>query len=190
MTPRETRTKIHFLAKCSRNTANPTVPKPKIATVDPGSTFAALIAAPTLDTPQLRRQARLGGMLGSIFVRLAMSITVYSLKLDTNRKWCKASPLRSVNRLVSSLCRRGEALNGNFVQRLLFLDLQSKHSVQSGKNIGTTESPSLKSSTSSPTLSTILNLVHIEILGKHPGNCLSKKSEKTHKKKKEQNKTD
>lgn len=40
-----------------------------------------------VDTPQLKRHALFGGILGSIFVMLAISTTVYSLKLETNRKW-------------------------------------------------------------------------------------------------------
>lgn len=109
-----------------------------------------------VDTPQLKRHARLGGISGSIFVTLVMSTTVYSEKLDIYRKWCKVSPSTVVNLLVSSLCSNGDTSNGNLEQRLLFSDLQSTHSLQSDKNIGTTESPSFNSSTSSPTLSTIL----------------------------------
>lgn len=164
-------------------TANPIDPKPKITTVEPGSTFAVFQAAPTpetnninmmtwsswiitckhyimrklpVDTPQLKRHALLGGISGSIFVTLTTSTTVYSEKLDIYRKWCKVSPSALVNLLVSSLCSIEEGWNGNFEQRLLFLDLQSTQSIQSGKKIGTTESPSFNSSTSSPTLSTTL----------------------------------
>ncbi|KAJ0545724.1 hypothetical protein HanIR_Chr08g0352941 [Helianthus annuus] len=85
-----------------------------------------------------------------------MSTTVYSLKLDTLKKWYKVSPLMSVNLLVSSLFIQGEGLKGNFVHRLLFSDKQSVHSPQSAKKIGITVSPSTTSFTPSPTLSTIL----------------------------------
>ena len=109
-----------------------------------------------VDTPQLRRHALFGGIEGSIFVTWATSTTVYSLKLETNRKWYKTSPLRSVNLLVSCLGIHGDTLKGSFEHRLLFFDLQSTQSPQSGMNVGMTVSPTLTSSTSSPTLSTTL----------------------------------
>lgn len=113
-----------------------------------------------VDTPQLRRHALFGGIAGSTFTTLAISTTVYWLKLETDRKWYKVFPLRSVNLLVSYLGIQGETLKGNLEHRLLFFDLQSAHSAQSGRKYGITVSPSATSFTSSPTLSTILqNLV-------------------------------
>ena len=114
-----------------------------------------------VDTPQLSRHALLGGIAGSILVRWAMSTTVYSLKLDTNKKWCMISPFKSVNLEVACLGIQGDTSKGNFEQRLLLLDLQSIHSPQSGKKIGTTTSPFVTSVTSSPKLSTTLD--HIKI---------------------------
>lgn len=113
-----------------------------------------------VDTPQLRRQAMFGGIARSILVMLAMSTTVYSLKLDTYRKWWMSCPLRSVNLLDSCLGIEGETLNGNLEQRLLLFDLQSTHSLQSGKKVGITISPSVTSSTSSPMLSTTLQHIN------------------------------
>lgn len=109
-----------------------------------------------VETPQLRRQALFGGIVGSIFVTLATSSTVYSLKLDIQRKWYKLSPLRSVNLLVPSLGIHWEIWKGNFEHMLLFFDLQSIHSSQSGKNTGITMSPVDSPWTPSPTLSTTL----------------------------------
>ena len=107
------------------------------------------------------RHALLGGIAGSILIRWAMSTTVYSLKLETDKKWCMISPFKSVNLEVAYLGIQGDTSNGNFEQRLLLLDLQSIHSPQSGKKIGTTTSPFVTSVTSSPTLSTTLD--HIKM---------------------------
>jgi hypothetical protein len=113
-----------------------------------------------VEIPQLRRQALSGGICGSIFVILAMSTTVYSLKLETNMKWYMISPFRSVNLVLSCLGIQGDTLNGKLVQQLLLVDLQSIHSPQSGRKIGITVSPFATSVTSFPTLST--TLCHME----------------------------
>lgn len=107
------------------------------------------------DTPPLRRQAFSGGMSESIFTMLLMSTTVYSLKLETLRKLYTVFPLESVILLVPSLIP-GWTCVGNLQHMLLFSDSQSMHSPQLGRNTGTTKSPSLTSSTFSPTLSTTL----------------------------------
>ena len=91
-----------------------------------------------VETPQLRRQARLGGIAESTLVIWAMSTTVYWLKLETCKQWYKVSPFKSVNRLVPSLGMQGEGLNGNVEHRLLFFDLQSLQSPQFAKNTGIT----------------------------------------------------
>lgn len=103
----------------------------------------------------------MGGIDESILSRFAMSTTVYSLKLEIHMKWFIISPFRSVNLEESCLSILGEILKGNFEQRLLFFDLQSIHSSQSGMKIGTTMSPFVTSVTSSPTLSTTLH--HMKI---------------------------
>ena len=103
----------------------------------------------------------LGGIAASILVRWAMSTTVYSLKLETNMKCSMVSPFKFLNLDVPSLGIPGANSKGNFEQRLLLLDLQSIHSPQSGKKIGTTTSPFVTSVTSSPTLSTTLDHVKI-----------------------------
>uniref|UniRef100_A0A2P2KN24 Uncharacterized protein n=1 Tax=Rhizophora mucronata TaxID=61149 RepID=A0A2P2KN24_RHIMU len=102
-----------------------------------------------------------------------MSTTVYSEKLDTKRKWCITSPLRSLNLLVSSLGIQGETLKGSFEQRLLFFDKQSSQSLQSAIKVGITISPSFSSSASSPTLSTTPIASWPRILGKIAGNSFS-----------------
>jgi len=114
-----------------------------------------------VDTPQPSMHALLGGIAGSILVRWAMSTTVYSLKLETDMKCCIISPFEFLNLDVPSLGIQGENSKGNFEQRLLLLDLQSIHSPQSAKKIGTTTSPFVTSVTSSPTLSTTLDHVKI-----------------------------
>lgn len=110
-----------------------------------------------VDTPQLRRQALLGGMrFGWSLMRWATSTTVYSEKLETNMKWCKMSPLRSVNLVVPHRGIPRDRLKGSLEQRLLFSDMQSLHSPHSATNVGITISPCFTSFTSSPTLSTSL----------------------------------
>ena len=84
------------------------------------------------------------------------STTVYSVKLETHKKWCNTSPFISLNLLVPSLGMSGESLFPNTEQLLLFSDSQSLHSPQFGRNTGNTISPSTNSSTCSPTLSTTL----------------------------------
>lgn len=116
-----------------------------------------------VETPQLRRQARLGEIEESILTTFATSTTVYSLKLETFKKWKRVLPLMSVNLLeFSYLGIHGDTLKGNLLQRLLLCDLQSTQSPQSGMNVGSTVSPSTTSVTFSPTLSTTL-FVHVNI---------------------------
>lgn len=117
-----------------------------------------------VETPQPRRHALSGGTVWSIFVTWATSTTVYSDKLETNRKWNKGCPVRSVNLLVSCLGIQVESLKGNFEHRLLFDDRQSAQSPQSDKKVGMTASPSLTSSTFSPTLSTTLQTDNLTFL--------------------------
>lgn len=109
-----------------------------------------------VEIPQLSKQALSTGSCGLILTTWATSTTVYSEKLETYKKWCTTSPFMSLNLLLPSL---GISI-GNFLlnteQALLFLDWQSLHSLQLGKNTGTTLSPSFTSSTCSPTLSTTL----------------------------------
>lgn len=125
-----------------------------------------------METPQLRRQARLGGIEESILTTLATSRTVYSLKLETFKKWNRVLPFRSVNLLeFSYLGIHGETLKGKLLHKLLFGDLQSTQSPQSGINVGSTVSPSTTSVTFSPTLSTTLlfklHFVKINFLNKN-----------------------
>lgn len=110
-----------------------------------------------VETPQLSKQALSRGRSWLILTTLATSTTVYCAKLDTLKKWCTTSPFMSLNLLLWSLgMLREYLLYLNTEQLLLFLDLQSLHSLQFGRNTGTTMSPSFTSSTFSPALSTIL----------------------------------
>ena len=170
-------------------TANPTAPRPKIATEDPGSTFASFHAAPTpaiflgqrykitndspqqqgnvsslrhkpVEAPQLSRQASAGGMAGLTLTTWFTSTTVYSVKLDTPRKWWSGRPWPSLNRVVPSRGIPGRTANGYLEHMLLRADLQSTHSLHCSRNVGTTASPAANSSTCSPTLSTTLHRRH------------------------------
>lgn len=109
-----------------------------------------------VETPHPRRHALSGGISGSIFIRLAMSTTVYSLKLEINKKWYMISPFWPVNLVVPSRGIQGDTLKGKLVHRLLLVDLQSMHSPHSGRITGITTSPFVTSVTSFPTLSTTL----------------------------------
>ncbi|WVZ55769.1 hypothetical protein U9M48_006391 [Paspalum notatum var. saurae] len=155
-------------------TASPTDPSPKIATDEPGSTLADLHAAPTPELlndmmykaegspvlpPQLRRQASLGGTAGSILTTWFMSTTVYSLKLDTARRSCSGFPCASQNRVVPSRRIPGPMMNGTEAHMLFCCsdDVQLPQLSHCPRNVGTTESPAAKPSTSFPTLSTTLH---------------------------------
>ncbi|THU60896.1 hypothetical protein C4D60_Mb07t17560 [Musa balbisiana] len=109
-------------------------------------------------TPQLRRQAFSGGMAAATLTTRVTSTTVYSLKLETLRKCCTGAPEASVNREVPS---RGItpswSPSGTPEHTLLRTDRQSTQSPQCARKHDSTMSPTLTSSTCSPTLSTTLN---------------------------------
>jgi hypothetical protein len=142
------------------NTASPTVPIPKTATVEPGSNAATFQAAPTpVDTPQLSRHAFSGGRaLPPSLTTCATSTTVYSAKLETDRKPWTGSPVAaSEKRVVPSRGMRPGRYD-SAEQMLLRGERQSAHPPHCGRNTGTTVSPGATSSTWSPTLSTTLGV--------------------------------
>ena len=81
-------------AKAAPLTADsPTPPQPITATVEPGSTLAALNTAPTpVITPQPTSAARSSGMSGSIFTIAFSCTSISSAKDDRFRNWFISSP--------------------------------------------------------------------------------------------------
>ena len=69
-------------APCSRQPAtapSPTMPAPNTTHVEPGSTFAVLIAAPRpVDSPHANSAARSADASGETFASAISGITVYS----------------------------------------------------------------------------------------------------------------
>lgn len=107
--------------------------------------------------PQAKRQILSKGADGLTLATQPASTTVYSLKLDTLRKWWMGCP-RIENRLVRSpsiVPRPGSTFN--LAHRLVLSDLHCLHSPHSPVKRGITWSPSLTSVTPSPTLSTTLH---------------------------------
>ncbi len=78
------------------------MPAPKTTHVEPGSTFAVFIAAPSpVESPQAKRHARSSGASGLIFASAISGITVYSAKVEVPMKWRIGSPPRE-SRVVPS----------------------------------------------------------------------------------------
>ena len=71
------------------------MPAPNTAHVEPGATFAVLIAAPSpVERPQANRHARSSGASGSTFASAISGMTVYSANVDVPMKWRIGSPSR------------------------------------------------------------------------------------------------
>lgn len=109
-----------------------------------------------VDIPQLRTQTFSSGAEELILATLPTWQTVYSLKVEVPRKWLMGFPL-AVNLVLPSLSMTFLSV---FIRRrshmLLSSDLQCRHSLHSPVNTGRTVSPSFRSVTPSPTLSTTL----------------------------------
>ena len=74
---------------------SPTPPQPITATVEPGSTLAALNTAPTpVITPQPTSAARSSGISGSIFTIEFSCTSICSAKEDRLRNWFMCSPFQ------------------------------------------------------------------------------------------------
>jgi hypothetical protein len=72
---------------------SPTPPQPITATVEPGSTFAALNTAPTpVSTPQPTSAARSSGMSGSIFAIEFSCTSICSPNDERFKNWFMCSP--------------------------------------------------------------------------------------------------
>ena len=188
-------------------TANPTDPSPKIATVDPVSTFAVLQAAPTpktqieerlllceratfdeltwwahlffklwvfnsniqafkltksitvpVDIPQLRRHAGFGGTEGSIFVTWAMAWDIWKMISNLPFEVSESAGLISWHP-CKEISWKGVL---NISCSFLICNLHILHNLRRKKGWYIV-SPSVTSSTSSPTLSTTLQ--HIKFVG-------------------------
>jgi hypothetical protein len=71
------------------------MPAPNTTHVDPGSTLAVNIAAPSpVESPHANRQACSSGASGEIFARAISGITVYSANVLVPMKWRISSPPR------------------------------------------------------------------------------------------------
>jgi hypothetical protein len=85
-------------APCSRQPAtapSPTIPAPKTTQVDPGSTRAVFIAAPSpVESPHAKRQARSRGASGETLASAISGMTVYSAKVEQPMKCRTGSPSR------------------------------------------------------------------------------------------------
>lgn len=109
--------------------------------------------------PQLRIQTLSKGACGLIFARQPECTTVYSLKVDVPTKWFIGVPLME-NLLLPSLCMTPLSVSiRSRSHMLLSSDLQCAQSPHSPVNTGSTWSPTCRSVTRPPTLSTILSEV-------------------------------
>ena len=78
------------------------MPAPKTTQVEPASTFAVFIAAPSpVESPQANRHARSSGASLLTFASAISGITVYSANVDVPMKWRIGSPSRD-SRVVPS----------------------------------------------------------------------------------------
>ena len=78
------------------------MPAPNTTHVEPGSTGAVFIAAPSpVERPHANRHARSSGASGLIFASAISGITVYSANVEVPMKWRSGSPPRE-SRVVPS----------------------------------------------------------------------------------------
>ena len=71
------------------------MPAPNTTHVDPGSTLAVFIAAPSpVESPHANSAAPSNGASGEILASAISGITVYSAKVDVPMKWRIGSPSR------------------------------------------------------------------------------------------------
>ena len=85
-------------APCSRAPATaprPTMPAPNTTHVEPGSTLAVYIAAPSpVERPQANSAQRSSGASSGTLASAISGITVYSANVLVPMKWRIGSPLR------------------------------------------------------------------------------------------------
>ena len=78
------------------------MPAPNTTQVEPGSTFAVYMAAPSpVESPQANRQARSSGASGETLASAISGITVASANVLVPMKWRTGSPPRE-RRVVPS----------------------------------------------------------------------------------------
>lgn len=106
--------------------------------------------------PQLRIQTLSKGARGLIFARQPAWTTVYSLKVDVPRKWFTGEPFMENLDFPSLSMTPLSVLILSRSHMLLSSDWQCLHSPHSPVNTGSTWSPTARSDTPSPTLSTTL----------------------------------
>ncbi len=79
------------------------MPIPKITQVEPGSTLAVFIAAPSpVDRPQANRHAASSRASGLTLASAISGMTVYSAKVEVPMKWRMRSPPSRERRVVPS----------------------------------------------------------------------------------------
>ena len=144
-------------APCSRQPATaprPTIPAPNTTHVEPSSTLAVCIAAPSpVESPQANSAAPSSGASGFTFESAICGITVYSANVEVPMKCRIRSPPR-LSRVVPSGRYPRFCCSRIARQRLVFGERQWTHSPHCGEKCVTTWSPGATSVTSAPTFST------------------------------------
>ena len=130
------------------------MPAPKTTHVEPASTFAVFIAAPSpVESPHANRHARSSGASLLTFASAISGITVYSANVDVPMKWRIGSPSRE-SRVVPSGRKPWFCCSRIARQRFVRASRQCSHSRHWGENSETTWSPGASEVTPSPTAST------------------------------------
>ena len=130
------------------------MPAPNTTQVEPGSTLAVLIAAPSpVDRPQANSAARSGDASWETLASAISGITVASAKVEVPMKWRIGSPSRES--LVVPSGRWPRFCWSRMARQMFVLSLrQWTHSPHWGEKSVTTWSPGSTSVTPSPTRST------------------------------------
>ena len=113
-------------------TERPTHPAPKMATLEPSSTLAVMVAAPyPVVMPQPSKQALSKGAFSVIATTEISATTVYWMKVEVPMKCNRSCPLH-LNRLVPSGRTPLPCVARILPHKLVFPDLQNLHSLHSG----------------------------------------------------------
>ena len=154
----ERSTQMMRSAPCRRAPATaprPTMPAPNTTHVEPASTLAVNIAAPSpVDRPQANRQARSSGASCGTFASAISGMTVYSANVEVPMKWRIGSPSMRDRRVVPSGRWPLPCCSRIARQMFVFGLRQCTHSRHCGENSVTTWSPTRTSRTPSPIAST------------------------------------
>ncbi|RYR22274.1 hypothetical protein Ahy_B03g067561 isoform B [Arachis hypogaea] len=98
-----------------------------------------------------------GSMLGSTLTSNLASITVYSDHVAQLEGWYSLWPLQDILEVLSGI--KPVSLTGHVMHKFDFPEMQFSHSWHSSMYVGITVSPSFTFLTSSPTVSTTLQLM-------------------------------